>query len=102
MIQDFPDAKDPSSSELFTLDLAVRLIDAETIVTATSAMFQLSGPTDADTSAMISGSTLIEDSRVSQMITGGVDGNEYIWVLTVTTSLGQTFPVRSRIKVSVC
>jgi hypothetical protein len=46
--------------------------------------------TDASPSAIVSGSTTISGTTVTQKITAGVTGVIYDVLCTVTTSLGQT------------
>lgn len=69
----------------FTSDLA----SGETISTAVVTCTVYSG-TDASPSSMISGSDTISGAVVTQLITGGVVGNVYELLCTITTSLGQT------------
>ena len=101
MIETF-DSKDPTATELFTIDVVARLRDDETISTATSVITQLDGPTDSGVASMVSGATTIDGSQITQKITAGLNGADYLWVLTVTTSLSQTFPIKSRIRVRLC
>ena len=61
----------------------------ETISTASTTATVYSG-TDASPSGVISGAATISGKVVSQAFTGGLAGNIYQVVCSVTTSLGQT------------
>ena len=69
----------------FTSDLA----SSETIDSAVVTCTEYSG-TDASPSSMVSGADSTSGYLVSQLITGGVVGNVYELLCTITTSLGQT------------
>lgn len=73
-------------SEVF--DFTSRLAIGETISTASVTATVYSG-TDASPSAVVSGSASISGSQVTQMLTGGVEGNVYLLSCVAITSASQ-------------
>lgn len=79
-----------TESELFTFDFSQVLVSAETIADATCSVIVMNG-TDANPSAILSGSAIITNPKVSQRITGGVSEVTYRLMMTVTTSYNNTY-----------
>lgn len=81
--------KPPTDTRLFYFDFTSNLAVAETISTQEVTATVYSG-TDANPSAIISGSASASGAEVSQKITAGTLGVVYTLLCTITTSLGQT------------
>jgi len=79
-----------SENEQFTFDFVDVLSPGETILTATMSVEVKSG-TDANPNDILNGTPAISDSRVAQRIYGGLDGVIYRLVLSITTSLTNTY-----------
>lgn len=84
----FSPAKKPSERESFAFNFAQLLPAGVTIASAVWTVTVVQG-TDSNPSAMVSGSPLIQGSKVSQLIIGGVDGVEYCLSCQATFSDGQ-------------
>lgn len=84
----FP-TKGTGESPDVVFDFTSWLAAGETLLTAVCTATVYSG-TDASPSSLISGSASISGAKVTQLITGGVEGVVYDLLCTVTTSLGQT------------
>ena len=82
------DAKVSGTNFRAVFDFTSGLTVGETLASASTAATVYSG-TDASPSAIISGSSTISDSKVTQTITGGVIGVTYLLKCSVTTSLGK-------------
>lgn len=82
-------SKRPTSSEFFTVDFSRQIAVGTTLSSATVTMKVISG-TDANPSAMISGSAVISGANVSQKLIGGVDGVRYAATYLAVTSAGET------------
>lgn len=84
----FP-SKLAGSTLTINFDFISNLAVSETISTQVVTATVYSG-TDANPSAMISGSASASGTIVSQSVTGGVEGVVYYLKCTITTSTGQT------------
>jgi len=80
--------KTPTEQELFGFDFSRLLPSGVTISSAVVTATVIDG-TDADPSAMISGSATISGSLVSQLVIGGVAGVTYCLKCAATFSDGQ-------------
>ena len=83
------DPKRPGSTEIFAWDFSRALASNETIVSAQVTVNFGSGRPDSNMASMVSGQASIVGSKVTQLITGGMQGNTYLLRFTITTSLGQ-------------
>lgn len=81
--------KPPTDTKYLYFDFTDDLAAAETISTQVVTATVYSG-TDANPSAIISGSASASGAEVSQKVTGGTAGVVYTLLCTVTTSLSQT------------
>jgi hypothetical protein len=72
-------------TEVFTVDFINKLLPGETILSAVWSVTVAAG-TDANPSAMVQGSAVINGSAVSQIITGGVPGVRYAPICTAHTA----------------
>lgn len=81
--------KPPTDTKFIEFDFTADMAIAETISTQVCSATVYSG-TDANPSAIISGSASASGKVVSQLFTGGVLGVVYTVLCTITTSLGQT------------
>lgn len=79
-----------TENEQFTFDFSNVLATSETISTASMVVTVQDG-TDATPSAILSGSPVINGSRVAQRIYNGLDGVTYRLALSVTTSLTNVY-----------
>jgi hypothetical protein len=79
-----------TESELFTFDFSQVLGASETISTAVCTVIVMSG-TDASPSSILVGSSVISGKTASQRIANGVSEVTYRLIMTITTSLGNTF-----------
>ena len=79
-----------TDSELFGFDFSQVIGATETLSTATSSVIVMSG-TDPTPSSILVGSPAITQAKVNQRISGGISDVTYRIVVTVTTSLGNTF-----------
>jgi len=77
-------------SELFSFDFNPVLSTGETLSTATCTAITLQG-TDPSPSSILSGTPVISLGKATQRVTGGVADNTYRLIMTVTTSLSNTF-----------
>ena len=75
--------------EVFTVDFSPLLATGETVTAATWTNTVMRG-TDATPNTMIQGAATITGNKVSQLIKGGITGNQYAPVCTAMTSAGQT------------
>lgn len=82
--------KTPTEVITVGFDFSRLLITGETISTATVTAVVSSG-TDSAPENIIDGSESIAGSLVSQMITGGVNGVDYVLSAFVTTSQGNAY-----------
>ena len=83
------EAKPPTDTKNFFCDFTSDLAVGEPISTQVVAATVYSG-TDANPSAIISGSATASGAEVTQKITAGTLGVLYTLLCTITTSLGQT------------
>lgn len=83
------DIKPPTDTKFFYFDFTSVLAVGETISTQVCSATVWSG-TDANPSAIISGSASANGAIVSQLVTAGTLGVVYTLLCTITTSLGQT------------
>jgi len=79
-----------TESELFTFDFSQVLAPSETISTAVCTVILLNG-VDSNPSAILSGSAYIVTPKASQRIVGGLNEVTYRLVMTITTSLNNTY-----------
>jgi hypothetical protein len=79
-----------TDSELFGFDFSQVLSTGETLSTATCSVIVMNG-TDPSPSAILAGSAVITGSKANQRVSGGVSEVTYRLLMTVTTSLGNTF-----------
>ena len=75
--------------EVFTVDFSPLLATGETITSAVWSSTVTRG-VDATPGTMIQGAATITGNKVSQLIKGGITGNQYAPVCTAITSAGQT------------
>ena len=85
----FKPHKQPGEQEYFAFDFELSLDDDETIESATWTVAVVQG-TDPSPSAMLSGSPIVDGSKVSQMIIGGLSDVQYRLSCQAVTNLGQT------------
>ena len=88
----------PDEVKRYEFDFLSAMAEGETLTFSTVACYIWSG-TDASPSAMISGSSSISGSVVSQLIEGGIAGNIYVLVAGATTSGGQSLQLRGQVAV---
>ena len=81
--------KDSTEIKKYIFDFISRLAIGETISTQVVTASVYSG-TDTTPSAIVSGVATASGTRVTQTIVGGVLGNIYQLICTITTSTGQT------------
>lgn len=79
-----------TESELFTFDFSQILKPSETISTASSSVIVISG-VDATPLAMIVGTPVVSGTLAYQRLVGGLTGVTYRLVITITTSLENTY-----------
>ena len=79
-----------TENELFTFDFSQVLQPAETISTASCTVVLMNG-TDTTPSAILYGVAVISNKTASQRLYNGVSECTYRLVMTITTSLGNTF-----------
>ena len=72
-----------------TFDFISRLATGETISSASVTATTYSG-TDAVPSGLISGAAAISGTKVTQSLTGGIEGVTYLLICSAVTSTGQT------------
>ena len=89
MTQQFSD-KFTTESDLFTFDFSSVLGATETISTATCTVALMDG-VDASPSSILSGAATISGTQATQRIINGVDTCTYRLIMTITTSLSNTF-----------
>lgn len=82
------------ATELRDVDFASQIGNGETISTKVVTAATYSG-TDASPASIISGAATSSGSIVTQSLTGGVAGVQYLLTWTVTTSLSQTILITS-------
>ena len=86
---EFFSSKRDGETVAYGFDFQKVLATGETISTATFSSELVEG-TDPSPGTMISGSATISGTKVTQLITGGVDDAIYRIVCEITTSLSQT------------
>lgn len=74
--------------EVFTVDFTALLASGETILTANWAITPYTVSTVAN--PMLVNTPTISGGKISQIIGGGTAGIYYTFIVTITTSLGQT------------
>jgi hypothetical protein len=79
-----------TESELFSFDFNPVLKPTETLATATCSAITEQG-TDTNPSAILSGSPAISSGKATQRVVNGQNDNVYRLIMTVTTSLGNTY-----------
>ena len=79
-----------TENELFAFDFSQVLASGETLSTATCSVIVMNG-TDPSPSSILVGSAAISGAKANQRISGGVSEVTYRLVMTVTTSLGNTY-----------
>ena len=79
-----------TENELFGFDFGQVLSPSETLTTASCSVIIMSG-IDNNPSAILTGSAAITGSVANQRVTGGLSEVTYRLIMTVTTSLGNTF-----------
>jgi len=80
--------KTPSAEELFGLDFVLQVAPGVTISSAVWTITVKQG-TDPSPSAMLSGAAIIQGTKVSQKIIGGLDAVQYCLACLATTSDGE-------------
>ncbi len=88
----FFDPKIPSGREYFTNDFARQMAAGLTISSAVCVVTWLGGTADLNASAMVSGAAVINGTKVSQLLIGGIDGARYQVEFDATLSDGQVIP----------
>lgn len=101
MAQQFA-SKDPGETISYSFNLKSLLGLGETISSATASISYYSGLAPTDTTCQTSGTVAINNTFVSQIVTGGVNGNIYELVILVVTSAGQTFKLCGLLPVVSC
>ena len=81
-----------TENEQFTFNFSTVMSSGETISLATSTVQVVSG-TDANPTAILVGSPVINGQVVSQRISGGLDGVIYRIEVTATTSATNVFTI---------
>ena len=84
------DPKVVAASEWFTLDFTRQLAVGETLVTPGTTTVTVVQGVDATPGNMISGSAVVNGSKVSQLLIGGIAGVWYRFTFSSTTSNSQT------------
>lgn len=79
-----------TENELFSFDFSQVLTTGETLLTASCSVIVKDG-TDASPSSILYGSAAIVGSKATQRIYNGISEVTYRLVMTVTTSLSNTF-----------
>lgn len=79
-----------TENELFAFDFSQVLAATETLSTATCSVIVMNG-TDPSPSNIMVGSAAISGDKANQRISGGVSEVTYRLIMTVTTSLGNTY-----------
>lgn len=79
-----------TENELFSFDFSQVLAVGETLSTATCTVIVKDG-TDPTPSSILYGSAVITGAKANQRILGGVSEVTYRLIMTVTTSLSNTF-----------
>lgn len=79
-----------TESELFTFDFSQILTASEVISTSASSIIVMNG-VDASPTSMISGAPVIVEKTVAQRLIGGVADVTYRLVMSITTSIGNTY-----------
>lgn len=82
--------KDPNETVTLGIDFARLLISGETISSPTVTLEVIAGE-DAAPEDMLASSPSVAAGRVSVLITGGVDGCEYMLVFLAPTSQGNLY-----------
>lgn len=84
------DPKNPSATELFTVDFARQMPDVATISAALACQAVVMEGTDPTPASILSGAATFNGTKVSQWVTGGVDGVRYRLTFRCTLTSGQT------------
>lgn len=79
-----------TENELFSFDFSQVLSTGETINSATCTVLVKDG-TDPSPSSILVGSAVVVGAKASQRISGGISEVTYRLVMTVVTSLGNTY-----------
>jgi hypothetical protein len=79
-----------TESELFSFDFNPVLQPTETLSSASCTAITEQG-LDPNPSAILSGSPAISNGKATQRVINGLDDNVYRLIMTVTTSLGNTY-----------
>lgn len=79
-----------TENEVFTFDFTQMLALGETISSATSFINVMNG-VDASPSSMFSGTAFYTNTTASQRLLGGLNEVTYRLVMTITTSLSNTY-----------
>ena len=87
-----------TESELFSFDFNPVLASGETLNSATCTAITQQG-TDPNPSAILSGTPVISLGKATQRVIGGLDDNIYRLIMTVTTSLSNTYTLTGDIPV---
>jgi hypothetical protein len=83
------DAKGPDEEEFFAADFAEDLKDGETITSGQCDVYLASDLTQTDIPTMKLSAVSIADTKVTQKVIGGTDGESYILEFTAFTSRNQ-------------
>ena len=87
-----------TESELFSFDFNPILQPNETLSSATCTAITIQG-TDANPSAILSGSPTINLGKATQRVIGGIADNTYRLIMTCVTNQGNTYTVTGDIPV---
>jgi hypothetical protein len=79
-----------TESELFSFDFNPVLIPTETIISAACTAITEQG-TDTNPSAILSGAPAFVNGKATQRVIAGQDDTVYRLIMTVNTSLGNTY-----------
>lgn len=79
-----------TENELFTFDFSQVLLSSETLSTATCTVIVMNG-TDPSPSSILYGAAQISGAKASQRIYNGISDVTYRLIMTVTSSLGNTY-----------
>lgn len=79
--------KDPGETVRLGVDFETLLATGETISSAAVSIRTLRG--DSDPSAMLSGSPAIDGTAITELVSGGTDGDTYLLAFEATTDAGQ-------------
>lgn len=84
------DAKRPGEAEPFAFVFSRRMAAGDTIATASVSVVLASDTSEADIPAMKAGGASIDSGThtVTQVVTGGTDGETYTLICTATTAAG--------------